>query len=176
LSVFYRHAEVTAALLAVHPLLDVFEAATLGQVDRLRQLLVADRAQVAGFTSQGFTPLGLAAFMGHTEAVKFLLEHGAPIDTVDRSFNANTALDAAVAGNHTETALLLLERGASVHARDGAQHTPLHKAAHHANVTLIQALLQRAADVAARNKDGKTAADLVPSGHAEASRLVALPA
>ena len=56
--------ETTDALLAADPELDVFEAAALGYVDRLRERLLYSAEAVAAFSPDGFTALHLAAFFG----------------------------------------------------------------------------------------------------------------
>ena len=56
--------EVTDALLAADPELDVFEAAALGYVDRLRERLMDDPGAALAFSRDGFTALHVAAFFG----------------------------------------------------------------------------------------------------------------
>ena len=61
----------TDALLAADPDLDVFEAAALGYIDRLRTRLDdGSRAEPSAFASDGFTALHFAAFFGKAEAAR----------------------------------------------------------------------------------------------------------
>ena len=63
-------------------------------------------------TPEGFTPLGLAAFLGGPEAVRVLLEHGADADDdADNPFGVRPVHAASAAHDH-ETMRLLLEAGA----------------------------------------------------------------
>src|SRR5437762_2323899 len=69
LTAFYHgHPEVARILIDQHPGLNVFEAATAGDARRVEWLLdrsrVAreDRTMATAFSSDGFHPLGLAAF------------------------------------------------------------------------------------------------------------------
>jgi uncharacterized protein len=68
-------------LLASDPKLDVFEAAALGRVDRLRELLDEDPSRANAFGDDGFHPLGLAYEAarqnGDARVEQLLLEHGA---------------------------------------------------------------------------------------------------
>ncbi len=48
--------------------LTIHEAAAVGSVSRLNALLAEDRSLVNAFASNGFQPLGLAAFFGQREA------------------------------------------------------------------------------------------------------------
>src|ERR1035438_9566766 len=53
--------------------LDIFEAATLGDVPRLYALLANDPRLAKSFSSDGFTALHLAAFFAQPAAVEALL-------------------------------------------------------------------------------------------------------
>src|ERR1700687_1790938 len=57
--------------------LSIFDAAATGQTNRIREILTADPTLVAAFAPDGFPALGLAAFFGHPEAVRVLMEAGA---------------------------------------------------------------------------------------------------
>src|SRR5947209_2151055 len=66
------------AQLATHgALLDVFEAAAVGDVLRLEDILAADPGAAHSFSGDGWTPLHLAAAFGTPQAVDLLLQHGA---------------------------------------------------------------------------------------------------
>src|SRR5664279_1382667 len=57
--------------------LDVFEAAILGDLPRLRALLASDPALAKAFSGDGFTALQLATFFAQPEAAEELLRVGA---------------------------------------------------------------------------------------------------
>ncbi|HEV8100124.1 MAG TPA: ankyrin repeat domain-containing protein [Gaiellaceae bacterium] len=108
-----------AELLAADPDLDVFEAAALGRVERLRELLDDDPGLANAYGDDGFQPLPLACFYGHLEAAQVLLDHGADPNTLARNEHIRTnALHAAAASENKdeqtryELCELLLERGA----------------------------------------------------------------
>jgi ankyrin repeat protein len=152
-----------AAIRAASPSLDVFEAAALGDLEELRARLDDDNAAVSEWSEDGFTPLHYAAFFGHTDAARLLLERGADLEVPAR--NEQFALEArplhsALAGSQKEVALVLLDAGAEVNAREHQGTTPLHEAAQHGDAELVRLLLERGADPSARLDDGRTAADL----------------
>jgi uncharacterized protein len=157
-------AERVHALLERASALDVFEAAALGRLERVRELVDADPAQARAFAADGFHPLGLAAFFGQPEVVRFLLERGADVNAVARNKQVRTtALQAAAASGDNESARILLEAGAEVNTAQPGGFTALHAAAANGNTELVELLLRHGADASARTDDGKTAADLAPS-------------
>jgi ankyrin repeat protein len=163
----------TDALLSADPELDLFEAATLGYVDRLRERLEADPSVVSAFSTDGFTALHFAAFFGKAEAARILLEHGASVDVYTRNPFANQPLHAAAAGRHLEVCRVLLAAGADVNATQHGGFTPLHEAAQHGDVEMTELFLSAGADRAATTVAGETPADLATAaGHVDlASRL-----
>ena len=160
--------EVTDALLAADPELDVFEAAALGYVDRLRERLMDDPGAAASFSPDGFTALHFAAFFGKAEAAKVLLEHGASVDVYTRNPFANQPLHAAAAGRHIEVCRVLLAAGADVNATQHGGFTPLHEAAQHGDAEMTELFLSAGADPSLLTDAGETAADTAAAaGHAD---------
>jgi len=165
--------ETTDALLAADPELDVFEAAALGYVDRLRERLLDDPGAASAFSPDGFTALHLAAFFGKPEVAKMLLEHGAAVDVYTRNPFANQPLHAAAAGRHIEVCRVLLAAGADVNATQHGGYTPLHESAQHGDVEMTELFLSASADPALLTDAGETAADTAAAaGHRDlADRL-----
>jgi uncharacterized protein len=160
-------------LLAADPELDVFEAAALGRLDRLKEGLGAAPDSAVAFSPDGFTPLHLAAFFGKAEAVRILLDAAASVDTYTRNAFANQPLHAAAAGQHTEVCRLLLAAGADVNATQHGGYTPLHEAAQHGDDELVELFLSAGGDPTVAVADGRTPANLAEAaGHGDvASRL-----
>jgi uncharacterized protein len=147
----------------------VFEAAAVGRLPRLRELLAREPALANAWAADGFFPLGLACFFRQPEAARLLLEAGADPRAAARNPMRVTALHAVAAARLTEVARLLLDRGAEIDARQQAGYTALHAAAQHGDTELVELLLARGADPALRSDDGLDAA-----GHARAKGHPAL--
>ena len=95
-----------------------------------------------------------AAAAGHTNAVRSLLEGGAPVDGKDAS--DWTALHLAAAHGRTDVAAILLDRGADPNARARFDMTPLHWAAMTSHAEVAGLLTRRGARTDARNAYGMT--------------------
>lgn len=161
------------ALLAADPELDVFEAAALGRIDRLRTRIADDVGAVVAYSPDGFTALHLAAFFGKPEVARILIDAGARVDAFTTNAFANQPLHAAAAGRHIEVCRVLLAAGADVDARQHGGYTPLHEAAQHGDAEMVELFLSAGADPAVRVTDGGTPADLAEAaGHHDlATRL-----
>jgi uncharacterized protein len=139
---------------------DAFEAAALGDVEALRAVLDAEPGSVTGYSSDGWTALHLAGFMGHVDTVRLLLERGADSNALSVNAMRNTPLHAGLAGPLPhEGARLLVEAGADVNARQHGGYVPLHSAANREEVRTLELLLDRGAEVDAAAEDGRRAID-----------------
>src|ERR671925_1261779 len=65
-AVYHRQKEIVNLLVARGATLTLFEACAAGEIERTERLLATDRAEVNGFSADGWTPLHLAAYFGHT--------------------------------------------------------------------------------------------------------------
>ena len=165
-AIYGGRTELAARISRMHAA-DLCEAAALGDEARVAALL--EKGDPPGRRSgDGWTPLHLAAFMGHAAAAKALLARGAPVDAVSSNAMANTPLCAALAGRGSaDVVRLLLDARADVNFRAELGVTPLHLAASRGADPLVQLLLERGADASARMDDGTTPAAIAASrGHA----------
>jgi len=140
--------------------LDLFEAASFGDLDRLTELLNADQLFATARSGDGFTVLHLAAFFGQAHAAGFLLDRGADVDGRGSGWMTGTALHSAASGSHADVVLLLLEAGADPNARQSGGWTPLHSAAANGDAETVRHLLIQGADVSAISDDGRDARSL----------------
>src|SRR4051794_18191705 len=123
MAALYRgHGDIVEALIDAGAEIDVFAAAATGRIDDLRRTLSPET--VNGYAYDGWTPLHLAAFFGHLEAARLLLDGGADVSAVSTNSLENTPLHAATAGRHSDVALLLLEHGALASIVDAGGYTP----------------------------------------------------
>jgi uncharacterized protein len=156
---YHGHAEIVDCLLAAEPRLDVFEAATVGRLERVRELVEQDPILARDFSPDGFTPLHLAAFFGHAEIARLLLDAGADAQAVARNPMRVQPLHSAAAARQLEIARMLVEAGADVNEPQERGFTPLHAAAQNGDVELARLLLESGADPERSAEDGRTAAD-----------------
>jgi uncharacterized protein len=149
--------------------LDACEAAALGDVTALRAAIENDDDARVLRSSDGWTPLHLAAFFGRDDAVALLIDHGAPLDAHSTNATRNTPLHAALAGaTKASVVRRLILAGADVEARGAHNITPLHLAASRGDAPLCDLLITRGADPQAVMEDGTTPAALATArGYAE---------
>ena len=150
--------EIVALLRQAAGDLDIFEAATLGDIPRLRTLLATDHDLVKAQSSDGFTPLHLACFFGQVEAAELLVRQGAEVNAVSPSRIA--VIHSAAASRNAALVKLVLQAGANPNLQQQGGYTALHEAAMHNSVERAQALLDAGADLAIRTDEGLTAAEM----------------
>jgi ankyrin repeat protein len=159
--------------------IDTFEAAAVGNPGLLTMTLEATPEAVNEYSGDGWTPLHLAAAFGTPEAVRLLLDRGAPVDAVSTNAQKNQPLHAALAlGRNPETIQMLLAAGANPNARQTAGFTAIFSAAAANRRDLVELLVSHGADAAIRNDFGQNAAGFARErGHTElADWLDSLPA
>ena len=124
----------------------IVEAAAAGDVEAVRDLLEADPVLVNTHSSDGWTPLHLAAHFGHLHVAEELLAHGADVDARASNHLGTTPLLWGVIGQDVALVTLLLDHGADVNEASTSGSTPLHKAAVLGNASLTRLLLVRGAN------------------------------
>jgi uncharacterized protein len=115
---------------------------------KLMQLFVERGANINRVNAAGESALALAALRGQTEAVNWLIDHGAQINGKGRQWSA---LHYAVFSGHEKIADLLLAKGADIDAVSTNGSTPLMMAVYEGRESLARKLIEKGADRAARN-------------------------
>jgi len=153
--------------------LDIFEAAALGRLDRLKQCLRDDPSAIDSRSKDGFTALHFACFFGQPEAARLLIESGAAVDAVAANPSQVMPLHSAASARNLEAARLLLEHGAPVNVRQQGGWVPIHAAAQNGDRPMVELLLKYRADPKLVNDQGKTSAMVArEKGHAEIAALL----
>ena len=174
----YYHANdlLTHAVRAARRDVDLFEAATLGEVDRLRELLDANPSLVRAWSSDHATALHFAAFFAQSDAALLLLEHGSDVGAVSPTFGNVTSLHSAAAGGSREIVHALMEADANPNARQEGGFTALHSAAQNGDEEMARDLLEHGADPTLATDDGRTAAAIAKEkGHEALAALLDSP-
>lgn len=152
--------------------LDIFEAASLGRLERLQQCL-RDASTINSRSGDGFTALHFACYFGPPEAARLLLAKGAAVDAVAGNPMRVMPLHSAASARKLEAARLLLEHGAPVNARQQGGWAPIHAAAQNGDRAMVELLLRHGADPKLANDEGKTPAMVAQEkGHEEIAALV----
>ena len=173
LAKYYRQERVADFLLSLNPALDLFNACVAGRTSAVLAGIEARPALLEAHSSDGWTPLHLAAFFGHPDLAAELLERGAAVDSRSTNAMKNTPLHAAVAGGQVALVGLLLERGADVNARQEGGWTPLHGAAQSGSREMVELLLAHGADVGARAQNNQSPLDMaLTNGRQEVASLL----
>jgi ankyrin repeat protein len=160
LAMYYNQPAIATILVETGAKLDIFEAAAYGAYNQAATLLASDPSLANAVARDGFQPLGLAAFFGHTDVAQLLLAHGAEVNAASQNDQMVMPLHSAAAGQHPELARMLLAAGADVNARQESGFTPLHSAAQNGHTELVQVLLDAGADATLRTIHGKSAGDV----------------
>ena len=171
-SLYRGRRDLAEAIAANKTELDIFEAASLGRLERLSQC-ADDPSQLNSYSRDGFTALHFACFFQQPEAARVLIEAGAAVDAVAANPMKVMPLHSAASARNVEAARLLLQHGAPVNARQQAGWVPIHAAAQNGDRAMVELLLLHKADPRLANDEGKTAAAVArEKGHQPIAALL----
>src|SRR3954454_3029442 len=74
-AVYHRQKEIVNLLVSRGATMTLFDAAAAGEFEQVERLVEDDALAIVGFSGEGWTPLHLAAFFGHSKIVELLLGH-----------------------------------------------------------------------------------------------------
>ncbi len=172
-AVYYGQPAIARLLVKYGASLDLFEAAAIGDLDTVRQLVSAQPDLANAVAPDGFQPLGLAAFFGHADVAEYLIHAGAVVDSPSHNPLKVMPLHSAAAGSRTEVVKLLIQHGAPVNVRQAEEFAPLHSAAQNGSLEIISALLDAGAEVNIRDAEGKSPLTFaLAENHEEAAALL----
>jgi len=150
--------------------IELSAGAILGDLEMVKSA-VGSGADVSLSDMYGLYPLGRAAFYGHEEIVRYLIEKGANVN--GRGLYNPPIFEAAEGGN-TSIFRLLLEKRAKVKFKDPySKRTILHAAAKGGQAEIVRELIVKKLKVDAVDRDGITPLMLAASaGDEEVARLL----
>jgi uncharacterized protein len=146
-ALYRRDRDAADALLAAGAAVNVFDAAALGDVSRLRSLLEVDPALVHEWSADGFTALHFAAYLGGADAVRMLIEAGSDVHAVARNDMRVQPLHSAAALGDVSACEALLRAGADPNATQQGGFVPLDEALITKNEPLAELLRAHGARV-----------------------------
>jgi len=141
-ALYYNQSEIARFLgRHVRPL-DIFEAASLGDLRQAERLLADDPELANALNFDGFQPLGLAAFFENNAVAHLLLEHGAQVNSRSQNALGAAPLHSALAARNSVLVKVFLENGADVNLTESGGYTPLHIAAQNGDVEALKLLME----------------------------------
>jgi ankyrin repeat protein len=165
-AIYNQRRELADLLVKFGAEFDVFSASAYGALKDIVSILRFEPELVNTYSSDGWTPLHLAAFFGNIMIVEFLVVSGAHLNAESKNALKNQPLNAATTSNKMDIVQLLLKKGADVHFAQHGGITPLHAAAHNGNVEMVRTLLAHGANPNAKNDKGETPMDMATQqGH-----------
>ena len=167
-AIYHQKHDIAKALADASGSIDIFEAAALGRVDRIKQLLRDDPALASAYAPDGFPAVGLAAFFGHLDAAKALIAAGADIHAAAKNALKVQAIHAAVASKNLDIVRTVLEAGADPNAAQQQGFRPMHESGSTGSRELAELLMKYGGDPTLKNDDGKSTITFArEKGHAE---------
>ena len=133
----------------------LYQAVSLGNANGIVTMLLEKGASASLATSNGATPLMMAATRGNVGAMRMLLEKKAGVN--DKSGAGATALMNAAASGNPNAVRLLLDKGADAKAVTKRNETALANAATTGNPEMVKMLLAAGAPVNTQDVRGYTA-------------------
>ena len=159
-ALYYGKRALAQALRSRMEVIDLWEAAAIGDLEAAKNVAAQDNALLDAFSPDGFTALGLAAFFGNLPVLEWLLEQGADPNLSAQNQMTVCPIHSAAANRDQEKALtsvrLLVAYGAQVNVAQRGGWTPLHQAADHGYQELVKFLLEVGADRSLKSTDGRT--------------------
>jgi ankyrin repeat protein len=159
-AVYSGRKEMRDLLLERGAVLELHEAAAVGQLARVKEFVENDPARAKSYSPDGFPVFALAAVFGHRAIAEYLFEKGADVNAVATNGSGYTALTGAVTSGHQEIVAWLLAKGADANHRYGPGYSPLLAAAANGHLEIVKMLLEHGADSNANANDGQTAVRL----------------
>jgi len=128
---------------------EIYDAATNGDLKRVKSLLEENPNVVFSKDHEGLTPLHYAVLNGNKDTAEFLLSSKAEVNSKD--YDGKMPLHYAASEGYKEIVDFLLVNKAEINARDKFDKMPLHYAASEGHKEIVEFLLDNKAEINARD-------------------------
>ena len=165
------HKDVVELLLAKAEVKNIYDAAAIGDLEKVKAFLKMHPDLVFSRENNGNSALHEAADGGNKEVAELLLANKAEVNA--KGSHGDTPLHLAAKMRDKEMTRFLLANGADVNAKDDQGATPLYYAAFGGRKDVAELLLANKAQVNARDNKGNTPLHYAASnGHEEVAELL----
>lgn len=177
LAAYARRQKITALFESKGIVLDVYEAAAAGKIDRLTEVLRAAPGLVRVPNPAGDTPLHAAALAGQSSSIDNMITFGPnfaqPSPRRKNATVAHIGVESPDQAAAEAIAFAIIGNGIAPNLKTTDGDSILHCAARAGYPRTVRLLLQKGADASEKNAAGKSPVDLArESGHAEAVTLL----
>lgn len=153
----FRANERLISLLRMHGApFGIQEAAALGELATVENLIAANRSLLNKRCFGGNSPLGVALLNGHARIGNYLMAEGASLEHLN--VKGESPLHLAARGDCVNLIELLLDRGLQINQRDNSEETPLHETTFTDCTAAAEVLIRRGADIHAKQSSRITPA------------------
>ena len=135
---------------------NIYDVCRSGDLEALKKIHKHSPNLINVTNDKGYSPLVLATYHGHLDAVNFLLDHGAEANTKSLY---GTPLMAAVVKGYYEITARILKSDVDVNNSDQNGTTALHYAVMYKNYTLTKLLVSYEANPLVKDNRGVTPLD-----------------
>lgn len=135
---------------------NIYDISRSGDLEALKNIYKQSPELINTTNDKGYSPLVLATYHGHTDAVDFLLNHGAEANT---NSLYGTPLMAAVVKGYYEISERILQSDVDVNGFDQNGTTALHYAVMYKNYNLTKLLVSYKANPLIKDNRGVTPLD-----------------
>ncbi len=152
---------------------DYYEAIVSGKIELVKSNLDKSPNLINQYSSDGFSPVSLAAFFNQTEIAQYLISKGADPNLAATNPSKVNALHSAIARENEVLCRLFLQNGAHPDATQTQGVTALHSAAHRNNLNLVNLLLEFGATKNLKMDNGDDALTIAErEGHVELANIL----
>ncbi|GAI46299.1 unnamed protein product, partial [marine sediment metagenome] len=151
-AVLYNHNDIAEMLIAKGAEKTIYVASAQGDAESVKAFLKKDPNLISALAANtGLSALHWAAYQGHLDVIKLLIENGADVNVrctnEDKTINGITPLFWAISRGHENAAELLINKGADVNARNKLRETALYGIG---SLEVAKLLIANGADVNAK--------------------------